>query len=129
MQIGSGSCLKLIPCPQDPKHTRLPGAARSPLPSCQPLTPPRTRVLANLDIGAVHGADDEAAVESKLHVAGAAGLSAGSGDVLAALSAAGGLRVRPGSACMGVLTNAVHGHISGKDIQHLLLHLAHLHRT
>jgi len=34
-------------------------------------------------VGAVAGADDEAAVEDELHVAGAAGLGAGGGDVLA----------------------------------------------
>mmetsp|Transcript_163899 Transcript_163899/g.398296 ORF Transcript_163899/g.398296 Transcript_163899/m.398296 type:complete len:552 (-) Transcript_163899:1084-2739(-) len=39
-------------------------------------------LLADLDVGAVHGADDEAAVHHELHVRGAAGLRAGGGDVL-----------------------------------------------
>ena len=39
-------------------------------------------LLADLHVGAVHGAHDEAAVHHELHVRGAAGLSARRGDVL-----------------------------------------------
>mmetsp|Transcript_9956 Transcript_9956/g.31632 ORF Transcript_9956/g.31632 Transcript_9956/m.31632 type:complete len:212 (-) Transcript_9956:1700-2335(-) len=53
-------------------------------------------LLANLDVGAVHGADDEAAVHNELHVRGAAGLRASRGDVLR--------RVRGGDDLLG------HGH-------------------
>lgn len=66
-----------------------------------------TSVLPNLNVGAVHGADDEGAVEGKLHVAGAAGLRARSGDVLAA----------PGTGEQG---DGVGG--SGTDMQVLRVH-------
>ena len=46
-------------------------------------------LLRNLDVGAVHGADDERAVHRKLHVAGAARLGARGGDVLAAVCGVG----------------------------------------
>ena len=49
-----------------------------------PRPAPPTGVLRDLDVCAVQGADDERAVERKLHVAGAAGLRARGGDVLAA---------------------------------------------
>jgi len=39
-------------------------------------------VLADLDVGAVVGADGERAIQRQLHVAGAAGLGAGGGDLL-----------------------------------------------
>ena len=56
-------------------------------PAGQPASQqPPTRVFPDLDVGAVHGADDEGAVERKLHVGGARGLGAGGGDVLAELS-------------------------------------------
>mmetsp|Transcript_1100 Transcript_1100/g.3068 ORF Transcript_1100/g.3068 Transcript_1100/m.3068 type:complete len:926 (+) Transcript_1100:706-3483(+) len=45
------------------------------------------RLLRDLDVGAVPGADDEAAVHLELHVGGARRLGAGSGDVLRQLRA------------------------------------------
>jgi hypothetical protein len=39
-------------------------------------------LLADLDVGAVEGADRERAVQRELHVAGAGGLLAGGGDLL-----------------------------------------------
>mmetsp|Transcript_40127 Transcript_40127/g.103876 ORF Transcript_40127/g.103876 Transcript_40127/m.103876 type:complete len:708 (-) Transcript_40127:720-2843(-) len=42
-------------------------------------------LLGDLDVGAVQGANDEAAIHHKLHVGGARGLGAGRGDVLAQL--------------------------------------------
>jgi hypothetical protein len=38
--------------------------------------------FADLDVGAVQGADGQRAVERELHVAGARGLGAGGGDLL-----------------------------------------------
>jgi hypothetical protein len=38
--------------------------------------------LADLDVGAIEGADREGAIEGHLHVAGAGGLHAGGGDLL-----------------------------------------------
>lgn len=43
--------------------------------------------LGDLDVGAVHGADDEAAVHGELHVGGARSLRARRADVLAQLRA------------------------------------------
>ncbi len=39
--------------------------------------------VANLDVGAVEGADGHSAIHRELHVAGAGGLFAGGGDLLA----------------------------------------------
>jgi hypothetical protein len=39
-------------------------------------------LLADLDVGAVVGADGQRAVERELHVAGARGFGAGGGDLL-----------------------------------------------
>jgi hypothetical protein len=76
------------PLPAQPTTSQLASSSMPchAMPACTHLP----NLLCNLNVGAIHGADDEGSVHRKLHVPRAAGLRARGGDVLAAAVQQGG---------------------------------------